>query len=97
LDDIKERRGYSHLKVEALDCTMWRPRFGRGFGPVLIIIKNISTLTYTVWHVDKYKITFKLVISHWTNEMSFSTHSRILFSSEHFHCKMFTDEKCLEN
>jgi len=25
-----------------------------------------------VWHVDKYKITFKLVISHWTNEMSFS-------------------------
>jgi len=33
------------------------------------------------WHVDKYKITFKLVISHWTNEMSFSTHSRILFSS----------------
>jgi len=30
---------------------------------------------YIVWHVDKYKITFKLVISHWTNEMSFSTHS----------------------
>ena len=24
---------------------------------------------YTVWHVDKYKITFKLVISHWTNEI----------------------------
>jgi len=23
---------------------------------------------YTVWHVDKYKITCKLVISHWTNE-----------------------------
>jgi len=23
---------------------------------------------YTVWHVDKYKITFKLVINHWTNE-----------------------------
>jgi len=22
-----------------------------------------------VWHVDKYKITFKLVISHWTNEI----------------------------
>jgi len=35
-----------------------------------------------VWHVDKYKITFELVTSHWTNEMSFSTHSRILFSSE---------------
>ena len=25
-----------------------------------------------VWHVDKYKITFKLVIKHWTNEISVS-------------------------
>ena len=24
---------------------------------------------YTVWHVDKYKITFKLVIK-WTNELN---------------------------
>ena len=35
LDDLKERRGYSHLKQEALDRTMWRAPFGRGFGPVL--------------------------------------------------------------
>jgi len=35
LDDLKERRGYSHLKEEALDHTMWRARFGRGFGPVV--------------------------------------------------------------
>jgi hypothetical protein len=35
LDDLKERRGYSHLKEEALDSTMWRPRFGRCFGPVV--------------------------------------------------------------
>jgi hypothetical protein len=35
LDDHKERRGYSHLKEEALDRTMWRYRFGRGFGPVV--------------------------------------------------------------
>ena len=34
LDDLKERRGYSHLKEEALDRTMRRARFGRGFGPV---------------------------------------------------------------
>jgi hypothetical protein len=31
LDDLKERREYSHLKEEALDRTMWRPGFGRGF------------------------------------------------------------------
>jgi len=36
LDDLKERRGYSYLKEEALDCTMMRARFGRGFGPVVI-------------------------------------------------------------
>jgi hypothetical protein len=36
LDNLKERRGYSHLKEEALDRTVWRARFGRGFGPVVI-------------------------------------------------------------
>jgi len=35
LDDLKERRGYSHLKGEALDRTMWRAGFGRGCGPVV--------------------------------------------------------------
>jgi hypothetical protein len=35
LDDLKERRGYCHLKEEALDRTMWRARFGRSFGPVV--------------------------------------------------------------
>jgi hypothetical protein len=29
LDDLKESRGYSHPKEEALDRTMWRARFGR--------------------------------------------------------------------
>jgi hypothetical protein len=31
LDDLKNRRGYSHLKEEALDCTTWRNRFRGGF------------------------------------------------------------------
>jgi hypothetical protein len=35
LDDLKERRGYSHLKEEALDRSTWRARFGRGFGSVV--------------------------------------------------------------
>ena len=37
LDGLKDRRGYSHLKEEALDCTMWRNRFGGGFGPVIML------------------------------------------------------------
>jgi hypothetical protein len=35
LDDLNEGRGYLHLKEEALGRTMWRARFGRGFGPVV--------------------------------------------------------------
>ena len=35
LGELEERRGYSHLKEEALDRTVWRARFGRGFGPVV--------------------------------------------------------------
>jgi hypothetical protein len=35
LDDLKERRGYSHLKEESLDRTMWRAGFGSCFGSVV--------------------------------------------------------------
>jgi hypothetical protein len=35
LDDLKERRGYSHLKEEALDRTIWRAGLGRGFVSVV--------------------------------------------------------------
>jgi hypothetical protein len=35
LDDLKDKRGYSHLKEEALHRSMWRAHFGRGFGPVI--------------------------------------------------------------
>jgi len=33
--DLQERRGYRKLKEEALDCTLWRTRFGRVYGPLL--------------------------------------------------------------
>ena len=35
LDDLKDRRRYSHLKEKALDRTMWRHRFGGGIGSVV--------------------------------------------------------------
>jgi len=35
LDDLKDSRGYCELKEEALDRTVWRAGFGRGFGPVV--------------------------------------------------------------
>jgi hypothetical protein len=35
LDDLGDRRGYSHLKEEALDRIKWMNRFRRGCGPVV--------------------------------------------------------------
>jgi hypothetical protein len=34
LDDLKEARRYWKLKEEAQDRTLWKTRFGRGYGPV---------------------------------------------------------------
>jgi len=42
LDGLKESRGYCHLKEETLDRTVWRARFGRGFGPVVRQTTNMS-------------------------------------------------------
>jgi hypothetical protein len=40
LDELKDRRGYVHLKEEALDRTMWRNCFGGGFEPVVRILND---------------------------------------------------------
>ena len=35
LDERKEKRGYWEMKEEAPARTVWRTRFGRGYGPVI--------------------------------------------------------------
>jgi hypothetical protein len=35
LDDLEEKIRYWKLKEEALDHTVWRTRFGRGYEPVV--------------------------------------------------------------
>jgi hypothetical protein len=35
LDDFKETTGYWKLKEDAIDCTLWRTRFGWGYGLVV--------------------------------------------------------------
>ena len=47
-------------------------------------MNGINTLLYAVWHVDKYKITFKLVINHWTNEILYCSFLRPTSGSEFF-------------
>jgi hypothetical protein len=34
-DDLKDKSGYWKFKEEALDRTLWRTRFGRGYGTVV--------------------------------------------------------------
>jgi hypothetical protein len=49
LDDVKERRGDSHLKEETRDGVTWRAHFGRGFGPVVRQTAkriNLKLMTY---------------------------------------------------
>jgi hypothetical protein len=52
LGDFKERGGYSHLKEEALDRTMWRARFGRDFG--LVVSQTTESMNQNDHLLDKY-------------------------------------------
>ena len=54
LDDLKDRRGYSHLKEEAVDRTMWRNRFGGGFGPV--VRQNNEWMMNALCHIRKQSV-----------------------------------------
>ena len=54
LDDLKERKEYSHLKEEALDRTMWRAGFGRGFGSVLNVYIYIYIYIYIYTYIYIY-------------------------------------------
>ena len=40
LDDLKDRRVYSHLKEEVLDRTMWRHHFGGSFVSIVRLLDD---------------------------------------------------------
>jgi hypothetical protein len=51
LDDAKERREYSHLKEEALDCTMWTACFETGVGAV---VRQTAKLNNESWYYSHH-------------------------------------------
>jgi len=59
LDDLKERRGYSHLKEEALDCTKWRAHFGSSFVPVVRQTAKWMNKYSTAWEGQKHQLKYK--------------------------------------
>jgi len=48
LDDLKERRGYWEMKEEALDRTLLRTCYARGYGPVVRHTKG-KTISLQAW------------------------------------------------
>jgi hypothetical protein len=78
-DDLKDRRGYCELKEEALDPTMWRNRFARGFGPV---VWQIAADDDDFRKIFKFKISWKSAFSMRTDRrMDGRTESRDEFNS----------------
>jgi hypothetical protein len=65
-DDLKERTGYSGLKEEALDRTMCRARFGRGFGPV---VRQTTKWMSVVWYFKQNKTFRKSRRTHTSQEV----------------------------
>ena len=61
LDDLKERRGYTHLKEEDLDRTMWRNCFGGGFGPV---VRQTTKCMNTHTHIYIYNTVYTYIYIH---------------------------------
>ena len=56
LDGLEETRGYWKFKEEALDHLMQSTRFGRGYGPVVIVTELLLTSTVNVLQSNYLKM-----------------------------------------
>ena len=79
MDDLKERRGYSHLKEEALDRTMWRARFGRDFGPVVR-----QTTKWMNKYINIYIYIYTYTQNDWSRDIVVSVSTRCRLDSSVF-------------
>jgi hypothetical protein len=66
LDDLKEKRRYWKLKGEALDRTLWRTLYGRGYGPVVSMMrikhKRNHFIEACVTEVNLVQLSLKTVV-----------------------------------
>ena len=78
LDDLKDRRGYCQLKEEALDRTMWRNRFGRGFVPVVWQITAADDVAFILRTRSTHKLhTFVRIYGLWLPLQSYNKSQRV--------------------
>jgi len=69
LDEFKETRGYWKLKREALERSLWRTRFRRGYGPVVRQKENKRYSFYTFRATSAF---FREVDNNGTSSFSYS-------------------------
>jgi len=63
LDDLKDRRGYFHLKEKTLDRTVWRNSFRRDVGPV--VRQNTEWMNVSMKQLASYCKDFHEVYNIW--------------------------------
>ena len=80
MDDLKERRGYSHLKEEALDRTVWRARFGRGFGPV---VRQNTEWMNELWMITIIFTIFEIVHSMYSESVFILLYQKMYKTKTH--------------
>jgi hypothetical protein len=80
LYDLGDRRGYSHLKEEALDRIKWRNRFGRGCGPVVWQITNEWKCTNSAHFVAPAAAPLPTQLRFWIHE-NITLFRRITYAS----------------
>ena len=104
LDDLKDRRGYCELKEEALDRTVWRNRFGRGFGPVvwqitddddsappserLLIVRPLRTAAGSAGAMRTAAIACSWSINFYVNDAAFF-YELFAISARQFHSDLY--------
>jgi len=107
LDDLKERRGYSRLKEKALDRTIWRTRFGRGFGPVMkqttkwrnktIVVVYCTCIICILEHHEKFPVSVAAYIGEQSRTHKHKIHSVLPsvppYVTLYFSCKIMIFER----
>ena len=75
LDDLKEKRGYWELKEERLERTLWRTRFGRGYGPVVrYATQYLRCLFKTIIYLES--LILKMVVLWSSKRLELSTQTQ---------------------
>jgi hypothetical protein len=93
---LGDRRGYSHLKEEALDRIKWRNRFGRGFGPVVWRITDDDVWFLLTEALKLYKHLFLKISFLWIRHTRWQKPA-IIHSVRTHSCTFYTTGKTMKN